>query len=629
MRKRIISGICAVITMLCLAVPVSAETNSTLDDLPGGEILQSFLDDIQAQTPAAPAEGENSTGLDTDDIQKAIQDAMMQYFSQNPAGSAADSPNGLTDAGLLQSIMQSAMEQAGLSFETDSDELNELLNPDAFKTILEGGTPDALTPAAPDPIPADKIRAAMEDETVDRITADALSLDRIPGISAAVTNGTDTFYKSWGDSDYKAQTPADENSVYIIGSLSKAFTAAAVMLLQEDGKLSVADNVDKYLPAFHVQYQGKDVHIKISHLLNHTSGIPNSTMKDIPEGTDSKWKEKEIRLTENMQLTAEPGTRFEYCNLGYDILAYLVETVSGQDFSEYVTEQILQPVGMTHSGYFSPPPAGYRPFFGKPKRYEAPESPLYGCGGLCTTAADMACWMKAMLGDLKLPARLQHALSITSVPKENMAETGERFFGSAALYYTNGWMIREDGGVLLHSGTEPAFTSMIYIDFNKHFGVFSVGNAAPLTGSQGGVTADAVYALLTDRPVQGQNIKPIMHNLPDRAAGYVILAAGILSLIVILLIVTQRARIDMKATKLHPFLEFLRMLRRVIMYAVPLVLLLKVPDYLGYSLHMISVWLPQTVTIALVMLCVLLGLCILGSVYRFAVIVYMRAHGVQ
>lgn len=140
--------------------------------------------------------------------------------------------------------------------------------------------------------------------------------------------------------------------------------------------------------------------------------------------------EEIVHIAENIELVYEPGTQFQYCNLGYDILAYITETVSGVPFEEYVTNEILQPIGMTHSGYHIPTTQGYRWLFRRLLPYDEPESVLTsGDGGLRSTPKDMSLWIEAQLGHLELPEKLKSAITASKeTPEAYKIDMGNGIF---------------------------------------------------------------------------------------------------------------------------------------------------------------------------------------------------------
>lgn len=231
----------------------------------------------------------------------------------------------------------------------------------------------------------------LDDAEWNAFVEDKIELDDQPGLAVTLVNGSEVSFKNWGYANMEEQSLVTEDTVFGIASCSKAFTALSVFLLQEEGKISVEDSVSDYLPWWNVTWNGQSQDTKIWQLLDHCSGIPNSNMMQYPESSGAPSNEEIAYIAENIELVYEPGTQFHYCNRGYDILAYITETVSGQPFEEYVTKEILQPIGMTHSGYHIPTTQGYRWLFGRLLPYDEPEYTLSsGDGGIRSTPKDMA-----------------------------------------------------------------------------------------------------------------------------------------------------------------------------------------------------------------------------------------------
>ena len=157
----------------------------------------------------------------------------------------------------------------------------------------------------------------------------------------------------YGWADEKRRIPNVAETVFDIGSITKVFTAVAVMQLLERGKLSTTDSITKYFPNVP---KDKSV-ITIHHLLTHTSGLEHEDFYDeSPADVREILKDKEryIQRLLSFPLAFEPGTKWLYSNTGFSFLAAIVEKLSGQSYESYLHENILQPVGMSNTGYVLP-----------------------------------------------------------------------------------------------------------------------------------------------------------------------------------------------------------------------------------------------------------------------------------
>lgn len=191
------------------------------------------------------------------------------------------------------------------------------------------------------------------------------------------------------------------NMIFRLGSLTKQFTAVCILLLEEQGKLSVKDDILKYLP----DYPTHGVNITIEHLLTHTSGIPCFTKSlNILEIEQTKLTTREIlALFQDKPLDFEPGERYSYSNSGYNVLGAIIESVSGITYEQFVEENIFQKLKMMHSFYDHPEEVVKNKIQGYDKRssgyklapYMTMSAP-FSAGGLRSTVGDLEIWNKAI-----------------------------------------------------------------------------------------------------------------------------------------------------------------------------------------------------------------------------------------
>ncbi len=159
--------------------------------------------------------------------------------------------------------------------------------------------------------------------------------------------GKVVFKHHYGYADFKEKTTLDNESVFQLASVSKQFTAAAVLMLKDRGQLELDDKVTTYFPDFPYE------EITVRHLLNHTSGLPKYFWL-----AEHKWQEETpptnedmlaLMAKENLPLYFRPGSRFDYSNTGYFVLASIVEKVAGEEYGAYLQDHIFEPLGMKHS----------------------------------------------------------------------------------------------------------------------------------------------------------------------------------------------------------------------------------------------------------------------------------------
>lgn len=180
--------------------------------------------------------------------------------------------------------------------------------------------------------------AALPD-TVDRFIRSELARQRIPGMSVAILRGDSILLaRGYGFADLEHQVSATDSTVYSVGSLTKPFTAEAIVLLSQQGRLKLDDPITKYLPEGLKVWSG----VTIRHVLTHTSGIPEDTTLDFARD----YTEAELVRSAAQPLQFTPGAMEGYSSTGYAMLGIIIHRVSGQSWSDFVRERIFQPLGM-------------------------------------------------------------------------------------------------------------------------------------------------------------------------------------------------------------------------------------------------------------------------------------------
>jgi CubicO group peptidase (beta-lactamase class C family) len=197
---------------------------------------------------------------------------------------------------------------------------------------------------------------------VDRIAADALERRPLPGLSVAVARGGRiVLSKGYGHADLERKVPASAETVYQLGSISKQFTAAAVMRLVERGQVNLDDPLTKYLPDYPVRGR----RVLIHHLLHQTSGIKEFfTVKGFDElesGPPDKYSRQDlVDLFKREPFVYEPGERWAYSNSNYTLLGRIIEKASGLAYEQYLQETFFRPLGLSATHSCGSRPAGGR-----------------------------------------------------------------------------------------------------------------------------------------------------------------------------------------------------------------------------------------------------------------------------
>lgn len=175
----------------------------------------------------------------------------------------------------------------------------------------------------------------------------------VPGVAVGIVkDGTVVYAKGFGVTKRKGGAPVTPGTVFQLSSISKTFTATAILQLVEQGKVDLDAPVTKYLPYFALA-DGRQDEITVRHLLTHRSGLPDSDWTNTAvfkeARTDEKALEDQVRSAREVSLPFDPGTQFAYSGMGYEALGDIIAKVSGQSYEAYIAEHIFAPLGMQHS----------------------------------------------------------------------------------------------------------------------------------------------------------------------------------------------------------------------------------------------------------------------------------------
>ena len=193
---------------------------------------------------------------------------------------------------------------------------------------------------------------AMIDKRVDEYVVSLMDAYQIPGVALAIVKDNKIYKaKAYGVRNLKTKDPLTAESIFHMASVSKPFSATAIMQLLERGKIGLNDPLIKYLPYFKLDGQRyRDITIK--QMLTHTSGIPDvrDYEWDKPQ-FDAGAAERYVRSLVNEKMIAAPGEKFQYSNMAFDVLADVIAKVSGMTFEDYIKENILNPLEMKESDF--------------------------------------------------------------------------------------------------------------------------------------------------------------------------------------------------------------------------------------------------------------------------------------
>ena len=308
----------------------------------------------------------------------------------------------------------------------------------------------------------------------------------IPGVSLAIVEGDRIVHmRGFGRAHPGGEAPTPQTP-FFIGSLTKSFTALAVMQLVEAGKVELDAPVQHYLPWFRVADPQASARMTVRHLLNQTSSLPYFTQMELADFDDRPdATERQVRSLSTLRLTRPVGTKFHYSNTNYNVLGLIVEVASGESYSDYIQKYIFDPLEMRHS-YTSKAAAqqdnlamGYRYWFGHPlpaPNLSIPAGSLPS-GWLISSAEDMAHYLIAQLNGGRYDGA--QILSEAGIAELHHGAAEWRELGILVGYYGMGWVSQEVGKsrIVSHSGTVPDFGASMALVPEQKKGIILLFNA--------------------------------------------------------------------------------------------------------------------------------------------------------
>ncbi|HEY8311376.1 MAG TPA: serine hydrolase domain-containing protein [Gemmatimonadaceae bacterium] len=367
-----------------------------------------------------------------------------------------------------------------------------------FADILIGGLILGATAAGAQSQLTDQDLAAK----VDSISAEVLTTTGVPSASVAVVrHGRIVYAHAYGSAKLDPMLSANADMLYGIGSISKQITAAAVLLLQQDGKLSLNDPVSRFVPGL---MRGSEVTIR--ELLSHTSGyqdfwpqdyVPPLMEKPItPQGILDRWAKQPLDF--------DPGTRWQYSNTNFVIAALIVEKASGMPFFQFVQTRILNPLGMKSAidfdalGPSSVQPIGYMRYALGPLRPAVSTGPgwMHGAGELAMTASDLARWDISMIDQSLLSHKSYQEMETTVLLNDGVSSG----YGLGVDVGTAG-----SHRLISHNGEVAGFTAnnLVFPDDSAAIVVLTNQDAAPAYSLIGNGIARVLFST-QDAATQGR-----------------------------------------------------------------------------------------------------------------------------
>jgi D-alanyl-D-alanine carboxypeptidase len=363
------------------------------------------------------------------------------------------------------------------------------------------------------PRPSETSATAVEADAalgarMDAAAAGALREIRAAGFSiAVVSHGETVLAKGYGYADLAERVPASANTIYRLASITKQFTAAAMLHLAEEGRLSLEDRISDYLP----DYPDPGRRITIRNLLSHTSGLSDVAVVPFLEeaGGVGYTRDQIIDLVASQPLDFEPGTGHSYSNVGFMLAGVVIERVTGTTYADYLTNEVLRPLGLDQTSFCpdEQPRAdrwahGYDLQYGTwPRALRLGRAPAFvdpapinmevvsSAGALCSTVTDLARW-PGLLRSFLDPA------SYREMSRPTVLADGTR------VPYGLGLQIREFGShpALSHGGVVTGFISVVADFPEDDLTVAMLVNSRLLNLDLGVQLANRVLGAVFDEP---------------------------------------------------------------------------------------------------------------------------------
>lgn len=361
--------------------------------------------------------------------------------------------------------------------------------------------------------PASLLADSSSDADIDRYRAlikAGMAKNRLTGVSAAlVKDGRVAWAEGFGFADRENGLAMTPDTIVGIGSVTKTFTALALMQLHAQGRIDIDRPVTAYVPTLHIGTRGADLaHVTVRSIMNHTSGLPSDVFKNT--GLESGDYTGVIDLLNETQLAAWPQTIGLYSNIGYSVLGNVIRNVSGQEYPDYVKAHILQPLGMERSGFVtdSALPARTRLYYQDGRLTPPLELRDQPAGGLYADVKDMARYAIAMMAAW----RGRTGLPMTPGSVQTMFQLSN----AAIRIETNkkglGWFMFQAGDAfaMYHAGSTGFANAALLLLPQKQVA------AVILVNSVGGnvLASDFAFRVLEDHGLKTADIRPTPHLPP-------------------------------------------------------------------------------------------------------------------
>lgn len=322
---------------------------------------------------------------------------------------------------------------------------------------------------------------------LDTFFSSQISADGPGGAVLILKDTTIIFSKALGEADVVRHIPITTHTLFNVGSISKTFVANGILILQEQGKLSVDDNILQYFPDF--KNKGIAQKVRIRHLLTHTSGLPDNrpVTKDSVFYLTADDAQNWYPITQADTLEFEPGTQYHYSNPAFNALALIIEKVSGMPWREFIRQNIFLPSGMTTSTITDGPHPqsgvahGHSRIAGQWREDDFGEEPTFcaaGNGGVWSSVEELAKYEIALRnGSFLKPLTFQDSRTIKTFPGWKGTSAPDRGWSWQVSATPDGFQTAEhsghQGGFAANYVSIPDKGILIVVLYNAPYDVYS------------------------------------------------------------------------------------------------------------------------------------------------------------
>lgn len=448
------------------------------------------------------------------------------------------------------------------------------------------------------------INYLTKDETlkIEKFIEENMNEGNIPGLSVTIVKDEKTVYqKGFGYSDIDEKKPVTSQSLFEIGSNSKAFTGLGILSLEKSGQIKLQDEVTKYVPWLKVKYKDEEVPITIQQLLYQTSGIRFRTIDKIPASNEANALEETVKTLVGIELDSEPGKKFQYATINYDVLGLIIEKVTGKTYENYIEETVLKPMGLNNTYLFKNEAInenmaiGYKIGLLKPQLFKAP---VYRgnkpAGYIISSGEDMAKWLRIQMDTMN-----EMKFDRDIIKKSQEANSAVSAIGNE-VFYADGWFVYPKGQIS-HGGNNPNYSSFIIFNPKDKVGVAILSN----------INSNYVQniGLGINKILQGETVRKDIKDIKDLnksadEVAIVIMFISTLLVLVTLFFMINALREIFRKQRYYKFNGIKSSLRFILsfpfmlglsycIYLIPQIL------YNGVSWGFVFVWLPNSVELAL------------------------------